>query len=40
MIQIFTALYPEIAIERIPDDTLSNLFKANIQVTIDVGDSI
>ena len=28
MIQIFTALYPEIAIERIPDDTLSNLFKA------------
>ena len=40
MIKIMTALYPEIAIEGIPDNTIFNLLDTLLQMTIDVGDSI
>ena len=40
MIQIFTALYPEIAIEGIPDDTLFNLLDTLLQVAVEIGDCV
>ena len=40
MIKIPAALFPEVTIEGIPDNAISNLLNTLLQMTVDVGDSI
>ena len=40
MIQIFAALDPEIAIERIPDNTILNLLDTLLQVAVKIADGV
>ena len=40
VIKILTALYPEIAIEGIPDNTILNLLDTLLQVAVEIGDCV